>query len=112
MSAPDQGRTRLNVTLSARTMARLEQLKEATDAPSITEVIKKALLTFESIADHLSKGASFAVRFPDGEVCDVEFLIDVEKPRPALKLVKSDEHACILNADISGLCMVCGKLAN
>ena len=79
---------RFNLALPERSMQRLDGLKARTDAASIGEVIKNALMTYESIVDHLSKGATFFIRLPNGELRGVEFMIDVAKP--ALTLVSDN----------------------
>ena len=78
---------RLNLVLPERSIERLEELEVKTDASSVTEVIKNALMTYESLADYLSEGVTFSGRHPNGEVFTVEFMIDVEKKKPSLSLV-------------------------
>lgn len=78
---------RLSLVLPERSMERLERLKDRTDAASVAEVIRNAVMTYESIVNHLSQGATFTVHQPNGEVFDVEFLIDVPKIKPHLRLV-------------------------
>jgi len=70
---------RVNLALPERTATRLEELKKLTDASSITEVVKHAILTYESIAKHLSNGVTFTATKLDGEALEVEFMIDVPK---------------------------------
>lgn len=77
---------RVNLALPERSVERLENLKARTDAGSITEVIKNALMTYESIADHLGEGVSFMGTKPNGETFSVEFMIDVDR-KPQLKVV-------------------------
>lgn len=79
---------RLNLVLPERSMDRLEDLKVRTDASSITEVVKSALMTYESLADHLAEGVTFSAQRPNGEVFAVEFMIDVEKKKPSLSVVE------------------------
>ena len=79
---------RLNLVLPERSMERLEELKDRTDASSVTEVVKNALMTYESLADHLSKGVTFSGRYPNGEIFNVEFMIDVERKKPSLSVVE------------------------
>nr|AFD62205.1 hypothetical protein [Paracoccus haeundaensis] len=79
---------RLNLVLPERSMDRLEDLKVRTDASSITEVVKSALMTYESLADHLAEGVVFSGHRPNGEVFAVEFMIDVEKKKPSLSVVE------------------------
>lgn len=78
---------RINIVLPERSVERLEALKDRTDASSITEVIKHALMTYESLADHLSDGVTFSGRYPNGETFGVEFMIDVHRNPPRLKVV-------------------------
>lgn len=78
---------RLSLVLPERSADRLEALKVRTDASSITEVVKGALLTYEALVEHLSNGVVFSGRRPNGEIFDVEFMIDVEKKHPVLSLV-------------------------
>lgn len=79
---------RLNLVLPGRSIERLEELKQKTDASSVTEVVKNALMTYESLADHLSKGVTFSGRYPNGETFAVEFMIDVAREKPNLTVVK------------------------
>ncbi len=79
---------RLNLVLPERSMERLEELKAKTDASSVTEVVKNALMTYESLADHLSEGVTFSGRHPNGEVFSVEFMIDVARKKPSLSVVE------------------------
>lgn len=78
---------RINIVLPERSVDRLEALKDRTDASSITEVIKHALMTYESLADHLSDGVTFSGRQPNGETFNVEFMIDVKRNPAHLKVV-------------------------
>jgi hypothetical protein len=78
---------RINVMLPERSVDRLETLKEKTDAGSITEVIKHALMTYESIAQHLERGVTFFGQGPDGKQFSVEFMIDVKRKSPELRVV-------------------------
>lgn len=68
---------RVNIALPERTLSRLESLKVATDASSITEVMKHAIMTYESLAKHISNGVVFSATKPSGETFEVEFMIDV-----------------------------------
>ncbi|MBM1500816.1 hypothetical protein JQW92_24635 [Sulfitobacter pseudonitzschiae] len=78
---------RINIVLPERSIARLEALKDLTDASSVTEVIKHALMTYESLADHLSDGVVFTGHKPNGETFAVEFMIDVDRKTPHLHVV-------------------------
>lgn len=78
---------RINLALPDRSYARLEELKVKTDASSITEVIKHALMTYESLADNLSEGVTFTATKPNGEALAVEFMIDVPRKQNNLRVV-------------------------
>lgn len=78
---------RINIVLPERSTSRLESLKERTDASSVTEVIKHALMTYESLADHLEEGVVFTAQKPNGETFVVEFMIDVNRKKPHLQVV-------------------------
>lgn len=78
---------RINIVLPERSIARLEALKERTDASSITEVIKAAVMTYESVVEHLGDGVTFSGTKPNGETFSVEFLIDVARKSPNLRVV-------------------------
>lgn len=81
---------RITISLPERSVHRLENLKARTEAPSLTEVIKNALMTYESLVDHLSKGAVFFMSMPNGEQIGVEFLIDIKREKPDLRVVSSN----------------------
>lgn len=78
---------RINIVLPERSVDRLEVLKEITDASSVTEVIKHALMTYESLADHLQNGVTFTGHRTNGETFSVEFMIDVARKKPRLQVV-------------------------
>lgn len=78
---------RVTLALPERTVVRLEELKELTAATSVTDVIKQAIMTYESIAKHLSSGVVFYARKPNGERVEVEFMIDVPAPKQSISMV-------------------------
>lgn len=82
-------RARFSLNLPPHTVDRLDALKIRTGASSATEVIKNALVTYEALAGFLESGVTFVGRRPNGEAFDVEFLIDVQRPR----LVQAAEKA-------------------
>ena len=84
---------RINLVLPERSVERLEHLKMLTEASSVSEVIKHAVMTYESLADHLSEGVTFVARKPSGETYAVEFMIDVPRKRPDLQVVKGEMAA-------------------
>jgi hypothetical protein len=57
---------RLNLELSAATKVRIERLQDLTDAGSMTEVVRRALATYEALIDMDLKGGSIVVKTADG----------------------------------------------
>jgi len=76
-------RKRLNLSLPERTIARLEAVKLATAAKSITDVIINAMLTMEALVEFIQGGYKFYVK-KDGEdhYQRVNFLFDVVPENP------------------------------
>lgn len=81
---------RVTLSLPDRSVERLEAMKVATSSSSVTEVVKQAIMTLESIIRLMRKGYKFQAVSPDGATLEVEFMIDVEveeaskKPYPSL----------------------------
>jgi hypothetical protein len=70
---------RLNIVLPEQTMVRVENLKNMTDEASVTSVIRKAILTYEALAEYLSQGYKFYVKAPNQQShTPIEFLIDIK----------------------------------
>ena len=78
---------RINIVLPERSVQRLDTLKDMTEASSVTDVIRQALMTYESLADLISQGITFTGQKPDGETFSVEFMIDVARKTPNLQVV-------------------------
>ncbi|MCY4335935.1 MAG: hypothetical protein OXC60_14855 [Litoreibacter sp.] len=79
---------RLTLAFPERTINRLEELKELTSASSITDVVREAIMTYESVAKHIGNGMTFYAQRPNGERIEVEFMIDVPRVEPDIRLVK------------------------
>ncbi|MBB2905285.1 hypothetical protein FHR76_001629 [Rhizobium sp. RAS22] len=74
---------RLHLGLSERDANRLSDLAELTNAASQTEVIKRALLTYEALASQLAAGAVFYVKEAGEEMpSPLNLLIDVDASPP------------------------------
>ena len=58
---------RLNLVVSKAVRERLKGLQKATDADSMTQVIKKALAVYDFLWQEKSKGARLMVKSEDGE---------------------------------------------
>ncbi|MCE6958739.1 hypothetical protein LAZ40_06720 [Cereibacter sphaeroides] len=74
--------TELHLTIPPGTVERLEELRILTGAASITDVLNRALLTFEDLAGHVARGASFTMHEPNGRTAEVELLIEPQPPAP------------------------------
>lgn len=79
---------RVTMSFPERTVERLDELKDLTSASSTTDVVRSAIMTYDSIARHLANGLTFQAIKPNGERISVEFMIDVPKSHPELKLVQ------------------------
>ncbi len=70
---------RFTLVLPQSSVERLEALKAMTNAPNLTDVVKRSLMVYESIARKLQSGARFQMITDGGITVDVEFLMDVER---------------------------------
>ncbi len=87
------GVKRLNIGLSERDSARLSSLAEYTNASSDTEVIKRALLTYEALVERLIDGAEFYVMDPgDAIPAALNLLIDIEPTPSPISIVKTNDE--------------------
>ena len=75
---PHMNHKRITLSLPERTVERLESLKDATSATSVTDVVKQAIMMHEAIIKHLQNGLVFYALKPDGSRIEVEFMVDVE----------------------------------
>lgn len=78
---------RLNIALPERSVERLQRLQALTGAATASEVIRRAVVTYEGIAEHLNSGATFYMTTRDGETVGVDFLIDVPGRRPPFMVI-------------------------
>ena len=63
----DKSRVRLNLAVSPRVKQRIERLQEATDGASITEVLRRALATYEELIAIRDEGSRLVIETPTGE---------------------------------------------
>lgn len=61
-------KVRVQLDLPPKSMARLNALKEATEAGSNAEVIRNALRLYEAMIKEVQDGNEFMVRRPDGTI--------------------------------------------
>ena len=59
---------RVQLDLPEKAWARLQQLKERTEAASLAEVIKNSLRLYEAFYEEEEAGNSFMVKTPSGEL--------------------------------------------
>ena len=64
----DRATTRVQLELPPPAMARLQSLKERTEAASYAEVIRNALRLYEAVIGEAERGGEFAVRAADGTI--------------------------------------------
>ena len=73
-----KGTKRLTLVLPERTVSRLNELQELTDASSATEVIRNALLVYEVVAEAAARGSKLIERKSTGEMDLLPITLDVE----------------------------------
>lgn len=66
---------RVQLDLSPSDMARLEALKERTDATSWAEVVKKANKIYEALLDEAAAGGEFLTRGRDGVLTSLKMFL-------------------------------------
>ena len=76
MSRPNRGdiRIRLSLDMTRETRELLNNLRIYTNADSLTEVIRRALVVYKFFVDRTSEGGTTVVQFKDGSTQRVEFL--------------------------------------
>lgn len=74
VSARKTKRKRLNLDVAISTMKRIDRLRKATEAESITEVIRKALAVYDLIIERRKEGAKVYIQAPDGPPIEIEIL--------------------------------------
>lgn len=67
--------TRVQIELPNRSMDRLKELKEKTEANSYAEVTKNSYILYEKIIELSESGHIFFVKDSDGNVKEIEFLL-------------------------------------
>jgi len=82
---------RLNIVVPERTVQRLNDIKELTDASSISDVIRSAVLTYGALANWLSDGSVFYIKTPDGALREIDMMIDVPHRGSHLSVVTGSQ---------------------
>jgi hypothetical protein len=57
---------RLNLDLSLRVKNQLDELRTRTDAPSLSEVIRRSVACYDLLTEHCGEGGALVLRHPDG----------------------------------------------
>jgi hypothetical protein len=60
--------TRVQLEMPPQALARLQKLKDRTEAASYAEVIRNALRVFEALVEEHEKGSEFSLKRPNGEI--------------------------------------------
>lgn len=69
---------RINLVLPASTVSRIEKLKDKTDAASATEVIRSAILVYETVVEHIATGHTLHIKkIGENQFHQVQFVLDV-----------------------------------
>lgn len=67
-------RRRLSLDLTPQVKARIENLRDITEAESITEVIRRALASYELLCEAQASGKSIFIRDSNGEESSIILL--------------------------------------
>jgi hypothetical protein len=63
----ERSTTRVQLEMPPQAMARLQKMKDRTEAASYAEVIRNALRVFEALVDEHEKGSEFSLKRANGE---------------------------------------------
>jgi hypothetical protein len=61
-----KNKVRLNLELTEQVNKSLEELKDRTDSPSLTEVLRRSIALFDMITSVQENGGSIVLRYRDG----------------------------------------------
>ena len=64
----ERATTRVQLEMPPQAMARLQKLKDRSEAASYAEVIRNALRLYEALVDEHEKGSEFSLKRPSGEI--------------------------------------------
>ena len=64
----ERATTRVQLEMPPQAMARLQKLKDRSEAASYAEVIRNALRLYEALVDEHEKGSQFSLKRPNGEI--------------------------------------------
>lgn len=70
--ASNEARVRLNLEVPERVRTRLERVREMSEADSLTEVIRRALMVYDALLTTVhEEGGKVLIRMPDGDEREV-----------------------------------------
>lgn len=75
MGLPKKKTTRVQLELPGKSMARLNELKEKTEAVSYAEVLKNALRLYESVISQYEDGKRLCLKDKDGNLTEYEIFV-------------------------------------
>ena len=75
VEAGERATTRVQLEMPPQAMARLQKMKDRTEAASYAEVIRNALRLYEALVDEHEKGAEFSLKRPTGETVQYNIFI-------------------------------------
>jgi len=67
--------TRVQLEMPPQAMARLQKMKDRTEAASYAEVIRNALRVFEALVDEHEKGSDFFLKRANGEIVNYKIFV-------------------------------------
>jgi len=67
--------TRVQLEMPPQALARLQKLKDRTEAASYAEVIRNALRVFEALVEEHEKGSEFSLKRADGEIVQYKIFV-------------------------------------
>ncbi len=71
----ERATTRVQLEMPPQAMARLQKLKDRTEAASYAEVIRNALRLYEALVDEHEKGSEFSLKRANGEIVQYNVFI-------------------------------------
>ncbi len=71
----ERATTRVQLEMPPQAMARLQKLKDRTEAASYAEVIRNAVRLYEALVEEHEKGSEFSLKRADGEVVQYKIFV-------------------------------------
>lgn len=71
----ERATTRVQLEMPPQAMARLQKMKDRSEAASYAEVIRNALRLYEALVDEHEKGSEFSLKRANGEIVQYNVFI-------------------------------------